>query len=220
GSPPIPDDDLTTLRVPIYLVANRKLADDTVAELAKSVMEARRELVGEFPLLAQVMAPSTDKDAFIPIHPGAAAYFDGTQQTFFEKYSDALYYGPMMLGGLASFLVALWKFVGGSRGDESKNPLTPLYDLAARIREARSEAELAAIEEELDAILKSELSKYAKGTLQAGDAAALSLAAHRLEHLMDYRRHVLETGATATVAAPADVAPAAAAVPSLSAAPH
>src|SRR6185369_8477390 len=77
GSPPIPDDDLTTLRVPYYLLAKRKLRDDTVTALVKAIMDARRDLLGEYPILAQMSAPDTDKDALIPVHPGAAAYFDG-----------------------------------------------------------------------------------------------------------------------------------------------
>jgi NMT1 family protein len=205
GSPPIPDDDLTTLRVPFYLVASRKLADDAVAELAKAVMETRRELVGEFPVLSQVGAPDTDKDAFIPVHPGAAAYFDGTQQTFFEKYSDALYYGPMALGALASLLAGLWKFIGGGGGEKNENPLGPIYALAGDVRAARSEDDLAAAEEQLDNIIKSELTKYARGRLDAGDAAALSLATHRLEHLIDHRRHMLRTGGPPAAAPPQDV---------------
>lgn len=108
GSPAIPDDDLTTLRVPFYLVANKKIDDDVVSELAKTIMDSRRDLLADFPLLAQISAPSTDKDAYIPVHPGAAAFFDGTQQDFFDKYSNALYYGPMLLGGLASVLAAIW----------------------------------------------------------------------------------------------------------------
>ena len=58
GSPAIPDEDLTTLRVPFYLVANKKLADGVVAALAKTIMEVRRDLVGEYPLVAQASAPS------------------------------------------------------------------------------------------------------------------------------------------------------------------
>src|SRR5262245_45598929 len=103
GSPPIPADDLTTLRVPFYLVANKKLNADDVTDLTRAIMDARRELLAEYPLLAQIMAPSTDKDAYIPIHPGAAAFFDDSQQGFFDKYSDAFFYIPMLLGALASF---------------------------------------------------------------------------------------------------------------------
>lgn len=193
GSPPIPGDDLTTLRVPLYLVANKKLDDDVVADLTRTIMDARRELIAEFPLMAQIGAPSTDKDAFIPVHPGAAAFYDGTQQGFFDKYSNALYYGPMAVGAMASLLAALWKFIGTNRTIGS--PLDPLYALAGQIREAGSEADLATVEDKLDNILKSELAKYARGDLDAGAAAALSLAAHRLEYLITYRRSKLDGSA-------------------------
>jgi TRAP transporter TAXI family solute receptor len=188
GAPPIPDDDLTTLRVPFYLVANKKLDDDKITDLTKSVMDTRRELLGAFPILAQIASPGTDKDAFIPIHPGAAAYFDGEQKTFFDKYGDALFYGPMFLGALTSLLAGAWKFMGIGGHEKAASPLDPLYALAGRIRDAHSEADLVAIEDEIDNILKMELAKYAQGDLQAADAAALSLAAHRLEYLVNYRR--------------------------------
>ena len=117
GSPLIPDDDLTTLRVPFYLVANKKLEDDDIADLTRAIMEARREPLAEYPLLAQIAAPSTDKDAYIPIHPGAASFYDGSQKSFFDKYGDALYAIPILLGMLAWLTTAIWNFVRGrSRG--------------------------------------------------------------------------------------------------------
>jgi TRAP-type uncharacterized transport system substrate-binding protein len=191
GSPPVPDDDLTTLRVPFYLVANKKLTDDVVADLTRAIMNARRELIGEFPLLAQMAAPSTDKDAFIPIHPGAAAYYGDTQQSIFDKYSNQLYFGPMAIGAIASSFLAAWKFLGlGGRG-QGGTPLDPLYALARRIRESKSDDELVGIEDEIDSILKAELAKTAKGEETALDPGILSLAAHRLENLIHYRRSVL-----------------------------
>jgi TRAP transporter TAXI family solute receptor len=189
GSPPIPDDDLTTLRVPFYLVANQKLDKDNVTALTRAVMEVRRDLMGAHPLLAQISAPSTDKDAFIPIHPGAATYYDGDEQSFFDKYGDQIFYGSMLLGSLTSIVAAAWKFMGF--GPASRSPLTPLYALADRIRRAREESELTAVEEEIDNILKAELAKHADGDGDAADAATLALAAHRLEHLLNHRRTVL-----------------------------
>ena len=73
GAPPVPDDDLTTLRVGYYLVANRHLNANVMADLARKVMSVRRDLVGEQPLLSGVAAPDLDADAFLPVHPGAAA---------------------------------------------------------------------------------------------------------------------------------------------------
>jgi len=198
GSPPIPDDDMTTLRVPFYLVADKNLADDDVADLAKAVMEARRELLAEFPLLAQIAAPSTEKDAFIPIHPGAAAYFDGEQKDFFDRYGNALYYGPMLLGALASLAAAAWKFLGAGGSGGSGKSFGPLYALPERIRAAGSDAELASIEDEIDTIVKAELARYAKGQSPAMDAAALGLAVQRLQRLIDYRRGRLAGATTET----------------------
>lgn len=193
GSPPVPDDDLTTLRVPFYLVANRKLNNDVVANLTRAIMNARRELIAEFPLLAQISAPSTDKDAYIPIHPGAAEYYGDTQQGFLDKYSNELYYGPMALGAVMSGLVAAWKYLGLGGNRQTGTPLDPLYALTRRIRESKSETELAEVEDEIDNIIKSELMKTTNGEESAADPGILSLAAHRLEYLIHSRRMMLST---------------------------
>ena len=102
GSPPVPDDDLTTLRVPVYLVAKKSLGDDQVIALTKAVIDTRRELVSTLPILGQIASPSTDKDAFIPMHSGAATYFNGDEQSFLDEWGNALFYGPWLLGGLVS----------------------------------------------------------------------------------------------------------------------
>jgi TRAP transporter TAXI family solute receptor len=194
GSPPIPEDDLTTLRVPFYLVANKNLDADQVTDLTRAIMDVRRDLRAQYPLLAQISAPSTDKDAYILVHPGAAAFYDDSQQNFFDKYNDALYYIPMLLGVLASFVTAAWKFVSSGSHGKVENPMDPLFSLAGPIRDARSEADLTAIEEKIDNIIKAALAKYAKGERQVADPAALSLAAQRLENLIHYRRTRLPAG--------------------------
>jgi NMT1-like family len=92
GSPPVPSDDLTTLRVSFYLVAKKKLDNDLVTDLTQALMNARRDLLGELPILAQVTAPDTDPDAYLPVHPGAAAYYNGTQQSFLDKWGNDFSY--------------------------------------------------------------------------------------------------------------------------------
>ena len=198
GSPPVPDDDLTTLRVPFYLVANKKLSNDIVGALTKAIIETRRDLVSEYPLLAQISAPSTDKDAFIPIHPGAAAYYDGDQQTFFDKYGDQIFYGSMLLGTLTSLFAGAWKYMSKDDNDPQRLPLNRLYALTDEITKARTEAELVETEQRIDDILKLELEKHATGEADAGEAAALGLATHRLEYLMSQRRAMFNGRSTST----------------------
>ena len=193
GSPPVPDDDLTTLRTSLYLVANKKLDSDVVATLTQTIMSARRDLMAEQPLLAQISDASIDPDAYLAAHPGAAAYYNGTQQTFMDRYGNEIYLAPMILGGVASVLAAAWKFLGIGNPTAPEGPLDSLYALTRRIRKAESEAELADIEDEIDNILRAQRARTASGDETAVDTTTLNIAAHRLEGLVhDRRRHLKE----------------------------
>src|SRR5262245_31156701 len=197
GSPAIPDDDLTTLRVPFYLVAKKTLSDEVVGSLTKAIMETRRDLIGEYPVLKQISAPSTDKDdddkdTFIPIHPGAAAYFDGTQKTFLDKYVDWLFYGAMFLGTLDSIFAATWKFMTKKEEGPESLPLMRLYAFKNQLCKAASESELAETEQRIDEIFKGELEKLARGDATATDTGALGLAMQQLANAMAQRRATLD----------------------------
>src|ERR1700675_3659285 len=135
GAPPVPDDDLTTLRASVYLVANKKLSTDLVTTLTQTIMNVRRDLLVEQPIFAQIAAPSTDADAYLGLHPGAAAFYNGTQQSFMDEYGNWIYLTPMILGGIATVFAAAWKFLGIGPS-ESEAPLDSLYALSRRIRKA------------------------------------------------------------------------------------
>jgi TRAP-type uncharacterized transport system substrate-binding protein len=187
GAPPVPEDDLTTLRASLYLVANKKLGRDLVTSLTQAIMSVRRDLLREQPIFAQITAPSTDQDAYLPLHPGAAAVYNSTTQSFMDEYGNWIYLTPMALGGAATMLAAAWKFLGVGK-PVTEGPLDSLYGLVRRIRKADSEAELSDIEEEIDEILKAEHAKSAGGDETAVDDATLNVAAHRLESLIHDRR--------------------------------
>lgn len=193
GSPPVPEDDVTTLRTSLYLVAKKSLDSDAATNLAQSIMKVRRELLRENPLFAQITSPSLDADAYLPVHPGAAAFYNGTQQSFIDEYSNYIYLGPMFLGGLASLLAAAWKFLGVGQPALREGPLDTLYGFSRRIRGARSETELSGIEEEIDNILGAERLKAESGDENGVDAATLNVIAHRLENLIHDRRAILMT---------------------------
>src|SRR6478752_2015454 len=200
GSPPVPEDDLTTLRTSLYLVARKKLGTDLVTRLTQAIMSARRNLLREQPIFAQITAPSTDQDAYLPLHPGSAAVYNSTTQSFMDEYGNWIYLAPMVLGGAATMLAAAWKFLGlGSRAAEG--PLDSLYALARRIRKVDTEAELSDIEDEIDGILKAERVKSAAGDDSAVDDATLNVAAHRLENLIHDRRTSIAKGPAVASAA-------------------
>jgi TRAP-type uncharacterized transport system substrate-binding protein len=191
GSPPVPDDDLTTLRTSLYLVARKSLSADVATNLTQSILKVRRELLHENPLFAQITAPSIEADAYLPVHPGALAVYNGTTQSFMDEYSNYIYIGPMILAGIASVLAAAWKFLGIGQPEFRGGPLDTLYGLARRIREVNSEGELSNIEEEIETILRAESRKADAGDENAVDATTLNVVAHRLENLIHDRRAMI-----------------------------
>jgi len=167
----VPEDDLTTLRTSLYLVANKKLGSDLVTKLTLAIMSVRRDLMREQPIFAQITSPSTDQDAYLPLHPGAAAVYNSTQQSFMDEYgkldlSDAddtgRYRHPR--------LPRPGNFSGSVRAADA-GPLDSLYALGRRIRKAGTEAELSDIEEEIDGILTAQRAKSAAGDESAVDDA-------------------------------------------------
>lgn len=188
GSPAIPDDDLTTLRVPFYLVAKSTVSNDLITDLTKAIMEGRSSMISEYPLVAQIAAPSTEKDAAIPIHPGAGAYFGGDVPTIFDKYGDQFFYASMLLGMLSSVVAAIWKFMlVGPEGGSSRPP-ERLHSMTGRIREAQNEDDLEKLEDEIDEIIRKELAKTGESETDVG---ALTIALSRLEYLIGQRRRAL-----------------------------
>jgi TRAP-type uncharacterized transport system substrate-binding protein len=196
GAPPVPDDDVTTLRVAYYLVANRHLSSSVVADLAKRVMGVRRDLVSEQPLLSGLAAPDIDPDAYLSVHPGAAAFYNGTQESFMDRYGNAIYLTPMVLGAIASIFAAAWRFLGVRPVETTNAKLDALCDLPGRIRKTGNEAELMAIEDEVDTIVRAHLVKSMNRDESGPETSALMSLAHRIDNLIHHRRAVLAAKAS------------------------
>ncbi len=188
GSPANPADDVTTLRTSFYLVAQKKLDNDVIADLTESLMNARRDLIPEYPLLGQISTPDTDASAYIPLHPGAAAFYNGTQESFLDQWGNIIFLTPMILGGLASAVAAAWKFLQAGGPPSREEALDALYALGRRIRASSGLAELDEIEGEIDRVLQGQRGKEIAGEEEARESVALNVAAHRLENLIHDRR--------------------------------
>ncbi|MDE5444254.1 C4-dicarboxylate ABC transporter substrate-binding protein [Bradyrhizobium sp. CSA207] len=193
GSPPIPGEDLTTLRVSFYVVARKELSAEMAGSLADALMKARRDLLGELPILSQMTAPSTDTDAFLPVHPGAAAFYNGTRQSFLDEWGNIIFLVPMIFGGLISVLAAAWKFLRVADLSKDERGVDSLYALGARIRTTEVDSELSDIEAEIDRVLQMQRAKTAAGDENALDVTTLNVAAHRLQSLIHDRRILLSS---------------------------
>jgi TRAP-type uncharacterized transport system substrate-binding protein len=73
SSPPKPAEAVKTISFMHFIVARHNLSEDRIGEFARVLYTARQSLASELPTLGKIEAPSTDKDAVVPVHPGAAA---------------------------------------------------------------------------------------------------------------------------------------------------
>src|SRR4029450_5828156 len=85
GSPAKPEDEVKTIGFSHHIVARKGLSESTIAAFTRQLFAIRQQLMSEFPLAAKIETPDTDKDAVIPVHPGAAAFVDGEEKTFTDS---------------------------------------------------------------------------------------------------------------------------------------
>jgi hypothetical protein len=167
-----------------------------VGELAKRIMAARRDLGAQEPLLAGISTPTLDADAYISVHPGAAAFYNGTQQSFMDRWSNEIFLAPMVLGALASVFAAAWRFLGIRKDAAKQNTLEQFCALREKIHDLEDEAELRKIEDHIDAMLRVRLAKPADDEEGGTETLALIALAQRLDNLIHHRRTALAARAT------------------------
>jgi hypothetical protein len=141
--------------------------------------------------MGRIEAPATDKDASVAVHPGAAAYYDGEQKTFFDRYGDMVYWIVMLLSLVGSAGAALAGYA--KAGDRNKKLvlLNQLLDLMKSARQADSVATLDQLEAEADQILASAVVDAEKNDLDQSAMAAYSLALDQLRAAIADRRAAL-----------------------------
>jgi len=195
GNPPQPPKSVTTVGFSHYIVASNRLSEQTAGELAKLLLGMRFSIATAFPSANRIKAPDTDKDSPISVHPGAAAYFDGEQKTFLERYSDFVYLGVMFASILASAAAALGTYGRlTDRADDHRNLVRSALDLMSRARGAESIALLEELQRENDALLTGTLERFAAGMLDDASMRALGLAIDQARRTIADRRRALSAG--------------------------
>ena len=194
GSPSLPTENIETVGATIRLVARNDLANSTVGDVTRVILAARLAAATTVPMANHIAAPDTEKGGVLPTHPGAAAFLDGEEETFFERYSDMIYIGAMIGSVLISSIAALASRLA-VRGYERFDLLMEhaLTVLKAG-REAIDAPTLSRLELEIDEILTQSLASGAK--LDGHQIAALTLAIQQARLAIADRRAEVPPGAT------------------------
>ncbi len=191
GSPGRPDEEVKTISFAHHIVARKGLSDSTVAVFTRQLFAIRQTVMAEFPLAAKIETPDTDKDAVIPVHPGAAAYVDGEEKTFLDRYSDFIWWGLMGLSAMGS--AGAW-FAGYLKKDERSNNSSlraRLLDMLSAARRSDSIEELDQMQTEADGILRDTLHRFEHGSIQEGALTAFNIAIEQFHNAVADRKALL-----------------------------
>ncbi|HEY0234649.1 MAG TPA: TAXI family TRAP transporter solute-binding subunit [Afipia sp.] len=191
AAPPRPDDTVTTINFGHHFVARKSLAETTVAAFTRQLFGARQAILAEFPQAAKIETPDTDKDASMPVHPGAAAYIDGEEKTFLDRYSDYMWGGIMILSVMGS--AGAW-FAGYLRKDErtaNTSLRERLLEMLPAARTSNSIEELDALQAEADIIMRDTLHCFEDGSIEEGSLTAFSIALEQFHNAVADRKLLL-----------------------------
>jgi hypothetical protein len=191
GASPKPAEEFDTLGVTTRLVARASLRDSLVGDATRAILAARPAVAAIVPAANRIEAPSTDKGEALPTHPGAAAFLDGEEETFFEKYSDFFYIGAMLLSVVGSAVAALLSRLNTQNHMRVETLLARLMEIHRAVRAARDPAIVDGLEQEADDILAATLESHQVKALDGHNVSALSLALHQVRLAIEDQRRAV-----------------------------
>jgi len=144
GNPPMPADSLKSLSFPEFLVARRSYSESVIGALSKVIYSSRQALAAALPGEIKIAAPSTDKDADVAVHSGALAYLSDSQQSFFDKYGDDIFYGMLIFPVFGSAIAGLATYLTSGSRTRRLRLLQRVLDL---VRKAHAAQTLETIEQ-------------------------------------------------------------------------
>jgi hypothetical protein len=188
AKPAWPDDKVDTVSVNHLIVARKALSETTVAALARQLFAIRQSLAAQVPNAAHIKKPDTDKDAELPVHRGAAAYIDGTERTFLDRYSDYFWFAILVFSGLGSAGAWLRHFLKRDESEQNTADRDKIFSIIAGVREADTPEQLMAMQREVDAILRETLAAYDDGAIEEEDLSAVGLVLEQFHYAVTDRR--------------------------------
>lgn len=191
SAPSRPEEEVKTISFSHHIVARRGIAESTISIFTRQLFAVRQSLKNEFPLAAMIETPDTDKDATIPVHPGAAAFVDGEEKTFLDRYSDYIWWSLMAASAMGS--VGAW-FAGALKKDErtmNTSQRDRLLDMLTAARNCGSMDELDRMQAEADAILRDTLQCFEHGAIEQGTLTAFNIAIEQFHNAVADRKTLL-----------------------------
>jgi TRAP-type uncharacterized transport system substrate-binding protein len=191
GAQPRPGMDLETLGVTTRLIARNSLGNEAAGTLTRLMLAARPSIAAAVPIANRIEAPPADKSAALPVHPGALAFLDDEERSFFDQYADLFYIGAMCLSVLGTAMAAAMAKLKKQSAPDTDRILSRLIELIKDVRSASHMEALEFCEKEADELLELTLALDMVHGLSLNRVGAIDLALNQLRHVISDCRYNL-----------------------------
>ena len=191
GNPPAPPDGLKSLSFPEYLVAKKSFHHDAIGTLAKLIFTSRLALAAAMPGEIKIRAPATEKDANVVVHPGALAYLNDDQKSFFDKYGDDIFYGLLIFPIFGSAIAGVASYFRSSGRTRRLRLLQRLLDLTQKANHAPSLEALDKLQVDVDHLVVAIIHQTEQEEYDEAVQASFGLALDQVRFAIASRRAVL-----------------------------
>lgn len=192
ATPQIPAEAAGTITFPVLLQVRKNVASADVQELTKQIFNIRNALTAQYPAAARLAALDTERGAAFAVHPGAAIYYDASETTLLDKYSDMLW---LVLFGFSTIVSAFVWFLRRLFPQQREMLRSDHSELVAMLQDLRTTtrvSDLNLAETRIDEIV-SRLSKLSfNGRIDEEQQPAFELIIQRIEKVIEEKRQSLE----------------------------
>lgn len=192
SSPEIPDDDLDTIGLEWLLVAQSRMSSATAGELARIIYENKSELGLENGFASRIEPASTDKDAFVMAHQGAADYINDDTKSFMDRYSDLMYLGAGALSVIGSIFAGVYAKITRIAPEKASELAIAILDIGERVEHANSLDAIEGLQEELEGILRGAIVGLRDGTISTDGLDTFKLGYELVRDEIGMRRDYLK----------------------------
>ena len=193
SSPARPEDKVETVSVNHLIIAPKSVSETSIARLRATTLHGS-PATGERIAERRANREARHRQGRGAARAcGAAAYIDGTERTFLEKYTDYIWGAILIISGLGSAGAWLQHYWKRDEREQYTAHRDNLLDLIAKVRKAETPEELADMQTAADGMLREALDCYDDGAIEEGDLSVIGLTLEQFHHAVADRRAMLGT---------------------------
>ena len=192
AKPQLPAAATPTLTFPALLVARRQLANASVQDLTRQIFNVRNSLMARYPAASRLTSLDTERGASFAVHPGAAIYYDASEVSFLDRYSDLLWRTLFGFSTIVSAAVWFLRRLFPQQRELLREEHNELIGLLKHLRTTNRVADLDAGEARVDEIVAGLSSMSFNGKIDEEQQPAFELIIGRIGKVIEERRRILQ----------------------------